>query len=380
MDALYANHGTIPGASNDGSGMLLFPSTTIIVMFRKKRHSKFVFYMQINYLCTRICENKDVVSVKMDLKKHRIVYLDWSKTICIFLMVVGHWTSNELLLRYIYSFHMPALFVISGYIYRPHSWIKTVISFCVPVIFCSFINLVFLLSINEIPYDKLLSKELLFRFFHYRYGLGEGLYCGDWFLWALLGLRFLFGDISICDFFRRYYKVLSVIVLLYMCFETYLVSVDTIFHGWYIGRLMPSLPFFCMGIFLKESNFSPTIIPKYVIGLFICLFTILPMINGYCSINSSDYGASYVLFFIEAVCATFLLFVISSYLPFSNFITIFSKGTLLILGIHIPMLKLLDMLLPTCFDIIIPLVVFMGCYLPISWLDKRFPILLGKVR
>ena len=141
MDALYANHGTIPGASNDGSGMLLFPSTTIIVMFRKKRHSKFVFYMQINYLCTRICENKDVVSVKMDLKKHRIVYLDWSKTICIFLMVVGHWTSNELLLRYIYSFHMPALFVISGYLYRPHSWIKTVISFCVPVIFCSFINL-----------------------------------------------------------------------------------------------------------------------------------------------------------------------------------------------------------------------------------------------
>ena len=104
------------------------------------------------------------------------------------------------------------------------------------------------------------------------------------------------------------------------------------------------------------------------------------MINGYCSINSSDYGASYVLFFIEAVCATFLLFVISSYLPFSNFITIFSKGTLLILGIHIPMLKLLDMLLPTCFDIIIPLVVFMGCYLPIKWLDKRFPILLGKVR
>ena len=104
------------------------------------------------------------------------------------------------------------------------------------------------------------------------------------------------------------------------------------------------------------------------------------MINGYCAINSSDYGSSYALFFLEAVCATLLVFVISSYLPHSNYITIFSKGTLLILGIHIPMLNIMDMLLPSCFDIIIPLVVFMGCYLPIKWLDKCCPILLGKVR
>ena len=370
----------LPVSHHSCEDPILFPPITIFAEFWKQNASKICFSKTNRVSLHTDISNKDVASVQMVQKTQRIVYLDWAKTICIFLMVVGHWTSNELLLRYIYSFHMPALFVISGYLYRPHSWIKTIISFSVPVIFCSFINLVFLLSIKEIPFDKLLSKELLFRFFHYRYGLGEGLYCGDWFLWALLGLRFLFGDITICEFFRRYYKVLSGIVMLYMCFETYLVSVDTIFHGWYIGRLMPSLPFFCMGLFLKESSFSPTIIPKYMIGLLICLFIILPMINGYCAINSSDYGATYALFFLEAVCATLLLFVISSYLPHSNYITIFSKGTLLILGIHIPMLKLLDMLLPTCFDIIIPFIVFMGCYLPIKWLDKCCPILLGKVR
>jgi fucose 4-O-acetylase-like acetyltransferase len=361
-------------------GCFVSPQITLFAEYCKQNAFKICFLFPNQLSLHTDISNKDVVSVKMVLKSQRIIYLDWAKTICIFLMVVGHWTSNELLLRYIYSFHMPALFVISGYLFRPHSWIKTIISFCIPVIFCSFINLAFLLSINEIPIDKLLSKEILFRFFHYRYGLGEGLYCGDWFLWALLGLRFLLGDISICELFRQHYKMLSVMVLLYMCFETYLVSVDTIFHGWYLGRLMPSLPFFCMGIFLKEISFSPAIIPKYMIVFFICLFIILPMINGYCAINSSDYGISYALFFIEAICATLLLFIISRYLPFTNCITIISKGTLLILGIHIPLLKLLDMILPTCFDIVIPFVVFICCYFPIIWLDKWCPILLGKLR
>ena len=58
--------------------------------------------------------NIDVVSVQMVQKTDRIVYLDWAKTICIFLMIVGHWTSNELLLRYIYSFHMPLFIGLNG--------------------------------------------------------------------------------------------------------------------------------------------------------------------------------------------------------------------------------------------------------------------------
>ena len=63
---------------------------------------------------------------------NRIVYLDSAKFICIFLMVVGHWTSNETILLYIYSFHMPALFVISGMLYKPKKWYKTILSFGIP--------------------------------------------------------------------------------------------------------------------------------------------------------------------------------------------------------------------------------------------------------
>lgn len=50
----------------------------------------------------------------MERKNERIVWIDWAKSICIFLMVVGHWTQNDNVLLFIYSFHMPALFIVSG--------------------------------------------------------------------------------------------------------------------------------------------------------------------------------------------------------------------------------------------------------------------------
>ena len=74
----------------------------------------------------------------------RIGFIDIAKTFCIFLMIVGHWTENEMLWRYIYSFHMPALFVISGYLYKPRVWWKTALSLGLPVLFYSLLNLLIL--------------------------------------------------------------------------------------------------------------------------------------------------------------------------------------------------------------------------------------------
>lgn len=81
--------------------------------------------------------------------RNRISFVDWSKAICIFLMVVGHWSDNELLLTYIYSFHMPALFVISGYLYKPHSWLKTTVGFSVPVVFFSLTTIAVMIMLGE---------------------------------------------------------------------------------------------------------------------------------------------------------------------------------------------------------------------------------------
>ena len=313
------------------------------------------------------------------MTKERIVYIDTAKTICIFLMVLGHWTTNDVLIKYIYSFHMPALFVISGYLYKPRPWTKTLLSFGIPVAFFSLINLFFLLFIGEVKINQLISLEIFYRFFHYRYGLGEGLFCGDWFLWALLGLRLLFGDICPFEKEKRWYVILSLIAVLYMSLESYFISIDSIFRGLYIGRLIPSMPFFCFGLYLKFKKIDPQrmSIVLFILTLFVSL--IVPIINGSCSINSNNYGLSYMLFFIGAVFSTIVLFKIAAYIPMNMFVYFISRGTLLILGLHIPIMRALDLFLPTSFHDLLSLFVLPLCYFPIMSLDKKFPVLLGKV-
>lgn len=310
----------------------------------------------------------------------RIQYIDVAKTICIFLMVVGHWTSNNVLLTYIYSFHMPALFVISGMLFKPRSWIRTVLSFGIPVIFYSFLNLLFLLVVGEVTTNQLFTKELFFRFFHYRYGLGTGLFMGDWFIWALLALRLFFGDIRFLNGSKKYYICISILTILFMTFESYLISVDSLCRGWYYGRALPSLPFFCMGFYLKEKGWRPEMINKKVVLFLLFVSLTLPIANGYSSINENVYGLSYVIFFIIAACSTLLLLYISSYIRSSKPIMLFSKGTLLILGLHIPIMKMLDMLFPSYMHEFLPLLVLPICYYPILWLEKTCPPLLGIIR
>lgn len=312
----------------------------------------------------------------------RIGYIDSVKTICIFLMVVGHWTSNEVVLTYIYSFHMPALFVISGILYKPRPWIKTILSLGIPVVFYSILNIIFLLVTREITIHNILTREIFFRFFHYRYGLGIGLYMGDWFIWALLALRFFYGDIGILGRLRRFYVYISLFVILYMSFEVYLINVDSLCRGWYIGRALPSMPFFCLGIYLKENGWSPNDMSlKVCVVLFVISF-LGPLFNGYCSINENIYGMSYVVFFLIAVASTlFLLSILSfSHIKATKQIVLFSKGTLLILGLHMPLLKTLEMIFPVWTREFLPLLVLPLCYYPILWLEKWCPELLGKVR
>ena len=59
----------------------------------------------------------DIAAGQKIKKNSRIVWVDICKLIGIFLMVVGHSTKNENILSWIYSFHMPLFFILSGYTY-----------------------------------------------------------------------------------------------------------------------------------------------------------------------------------------------------------------------------------------------------------------------
>ena len=52
--------------------------------------------------------------------KKRELWIDWSKMIGIFLVVLGHYNlENREWFTFIYSFHMPLFFIMSGYLFTP---------------------------------------------------------------------------------------------------------------------------------------------------------------------------------------------------------------------------------------------------------------------
>ena len=298
---------------------------------------------------------------------------------CIFLMVVGHWTTSDILLSYIYSFHMPALFVVSGYLYRPHSWIKTIIGFSIPVVFFSLVNLAVNILSGNISIYSLSIRFIAAHIINWRHGLGEGLFKGLWFIYALVGIRLLFGDISGKKLSRIYYVPLAIIIIVYMTLEKYHASIDTLFHGYYIGTLIPSLPFFCFGMLLKDKLWHPKNLDsaKYIIPSVI-LFLIMPATNNYCDIYNSQYGYSYLIAAIVACIILLLLFVLTYRLPQSKYVETISKGTLVVLGTHMPILYILNRLLPEILSFVFPFITIIVCYHIILLCERFCPILLGK--
>jgi len=311
-------------------------------------------------------------------QNNRIAFIDYAKSICIFLMVIGHSSDNQLLRTYIYSFHMPALFIISGYLFKPHSFIKTIIAFSVPVLFFSMINLICLLLLGDIKYSTLTIKSVFQGFIHYRYGLDYSFFTGEWFLWSLIGLRFIFGDIKQITFFRKHYILIAMICSIYMTFESNLIRIDTIFYGYLIGRMVPSLLFFCVGLYLKDRKWYPYSISSEAILFLVICFVLLPPINGSVGIYENDYGISYIIFSTIACLNTFLLFWGTSKLPSSKHIEVLSTGTLVILGTHMPILHILHHLFPRSINFLFPIFTIIICYFIIKICKKHCPILLGK--
>lgn len=273
---------------------------------------------------------------------------------------------------------MPALFIISGYLYRARPWYKTIVSFSVPVVFFSFLNLAIQIVLGEQSVNTLTPSQIIFKIVHYRYGLSHGLFAGDWFLWALIGLRWLFGDILPFRVLRKYYIAIAVICVAYMTFESSLISIDTIFRGYYIGRMVPSLVFFCIGFYLVDHKWMPKSMPLNYVALLIVLFFVLPLINGRCSINSNTYGISYLLFVLNASISTILLFVLADKVPNTKFIKTISKGSLVVLGTHMPISKVLYFLFPGKLAFLSPIIIMIICYYIILLYERYCPLLLGK--
>ncbi len=312
----------------------------------------------------------------------RIDRIDYAKTLCIFLMVVGHWTWNDTLYNYIYSFHMPAFFIISGVLFKPRYWLYTLISFLIPICCIATIMGACQYLFLDLDTTNVTWLQILTGIIHYRFDTRYYFFSGDWFIWSLVALRFLFGDISFLSFMRKktVYIPLTVITIIYMLAEPYMINSDSDYFKYTIQRTIPSLPFFCIGLYLRDIKWNPNSISPYIYALFMAIAILLPLITGRNDIFFNEYGGTYLLFFINAATTTLLMFYIFNFFPANNTVKAISTGTMIIIGTNQTLIRMLYLWLPFSCRYAIPFLVIAICYIPIVFFDKHLPLMLGKWR
>lgn len=280
--------------------------------------------------------------------KERIVFLDVAKVVTTFLVVFAHLYSGSSQERlYIYSFHMPLFFVISGMLHKYDGTIqikKYVRTILIPTLF--FIVLFDVLIVmpfhwggwnirwpgelrGENIWDSFLNVLLYRRAHHITTINGNGV-C--WFLLALFWCK-IFMDFLIQKRFLLFLGILSFSALLSWYLQHSL---------FFLVQSFMALPFYYGGYYFKDIIIR-IVNHKYSIFLALLCFMInvfLTMLNGRVSMQGVNFGGLHIplnicVFYINGIIGTMGVLYLSSILKHTNrVITAFSMSLISIVGLQ----------------------------------------------
>lgn len=261
----------------------------------------------------------------------RINFLDNAKILTVILVIFGHLYGTFSVERlYIYAFHMPLFFMISGMLHK-HAGDGIQIKKYFKKILLPIIVFFAAFSVFFIP--MVLSGTLICDIYsdnggaitfvkdYLIYNIKSfvlGTDCSNVVLWFLFALFYckLFLDSYECLCNNRYKKIAFcfIITLVLIIRPSYL----------YVGQGVMAFPFYILGYKLKpylskleNKKFHYLIMPLFIISFIITNF------NGRVSVSGLNYGSlkifvSFPLFYINALIGSFAVIFLSSVLPKLN--------------------------------------------------------------
>lgn len=312
----------------------------------------------------------------------RVHWIDILKGIGIFLVILGHTIKNSYINTWVYSFHMPLFFFISGYLTEPRDTIK---------------------NYNAYIWKK--SKNLLLPFLFFRvllffYWLIVEQYFRNldlgpiWFLIVLYGVEILIAPILLK--WKQIKTYLIVFVVCIICFymlkaiDSDIVFIQEIF-GW-LERIANGGLWFCLAFIIRKIEHKISI-PQYnfiilflaTISIFCCNY------NGDVSIYSNRVN-NIILYLIFGLSGIGMISFLCKYIIKKHYwIEWLGNYTIIILAVHEPIkriiLKLISISCNEDIDIIqnnifmalfIAFVVLLLC-IPVIYLFKYLKKHSGKI-
>lgn len=280
------------------------------------------------------------------MSKKRIAYIDIAKGIAIWLMIVGHMEISELTRIYIYSFHMPLFFMMSGMFFKKErsfmeSLKTSTRTLLMPYFIFSFINLsICWISPYLHPelYYEMHGKDVLIAAI-------KGMFIGSdqitptsfmplgalWFLISLFTIQVISSALS--KMIKKDVAFVFISTCISICLF-FVIKTNALFS---IRSTMMALPFYVWGYYLRSFNIQ-NIPYKDVssIAMILYFIFIIPL-NGFCTIDECIYGKSIILFYLNAVIGTIMVLSLCStaaQICNCNVIESVGRRTLVILGIH----------------------------------------------
>lgn len=260
----------------------------------------------------------------------RDITIDTTKAIGIVLMVLGHCAIPSLIRNFIFSFHMPLFFILSGYFYKEQSTrvlLEKGYKRLVKPYFVTSIVCIILCFLSQ-DYHNTLQK--VFAMF---LGSGSGHILGYpvpvigpiWFLLALFWCKIFYNII---------YTRTRYVFLICFC-----ISTIAFVFGKYVTCLplgilygLCSLVFYSMGHYWKKNN-NDSINNKFLLlGVFVWCFCIW---KGHLEIATYDCSL-YPISMLGAFVGTYVIYKIAAIIPaiFHSLLQWLGNNTLLILCYH----------------------------------------------
>lgn len=283
----------------------------------------------------------------------RIEYLDIAKGLLIITVILTH--SPWPYAQYMYWFHMPAFFIISGLLYRDGiDFKKQFLKFYLPYFSFSAVDILFNFLMSP---DTASIGNFLSSFKSYIYG-GKAVWGVFWFIPVLLISKFLFSQLR--SNLKTPY-VLSIIALGYIAVHLYSIkvipnSIVNIKEQYWLPLDVDVVPlalaYYAIGFYSK--NFIKYLVTKpsmLISGMACLLLTYMNFSSGiYFYLNMKDsYYKSIGWDLIFPLCFTIFILAMSHNLaqgPLKRFLNYCGANSLIIMYLHRPIGNLILSIFP----------------------------------
>ena len=325
--------------------------------------------------------------------KERIAWIDWAKSFCMFLVILGHChieESDRFFSQFIYSFHMMFFFFLSGILCKRElslSSLRKDIQFIIIPYFSYGIILMAFNFLRSRSFEVFVFVEHIKELF-----VGKDITIGPiWFLPALFICKQIFLLIKKIKVYSMFsYWALFVFSL----FPAHIISDYNYNIPFFIDSALCGLPFFFLGN-ESLSFFNKIKMQKWYfnlsISIMLCCFSLfLCDYNGFVSMASCTIGKSIYVYYLNAYAAIIAFSMLFMFLDSVRFyfITILSYGSIVSLGLHGIPLTMFNYYLPiilgkepSTYSVFIAIsysiITYIICYILIQIIDIHCPLLFG---